>query len=208
MEELLQIYHQFSSSPQSAPANPAPERTPVKKVSTKSPTIPQNANNVTENANKIAANVNTVPVNSQLYDACIEEANTEYKKVMNARAILFKKAAADGFLDINKPDLIFDRGQLAIEVLQGWQKVSQLYDRADYVKQHGRLPSAEADLEDDNDYDVIPDSLVKQRLDNARKAYNKLKKKERTPERIALLQQHEANIKKLKAKWDSLQPPQ
>ena len=221
VEELLKIYQNLNSKQnegiQSIPAEVSGMA--GKKESSKNAIkVAQNANIVTQNVNKVASDANEVtpskakgvtsPVNPELYNACLEEANNEYKKVMNARAVLFKKAAPDGYLDINKPDLIKDRGGLAIEVVQGWQKVSELFDRANYVHQHGRLPSSGADLEDDNEYDLIPDSLVKQRLDNARKAYNKLKNKERTPERVALLQQHEENIKKLKAKWDSLRPQQ
>lgn len=228
VEELLKIYQNFLQ-----PSDPSPA--PAPQITQNANLITPNANKIAANAKKILSAVNaptaaknvtqdsgrkrnesqivssvvekSIP-NPQLYAVCKEEADNEYKKVMNVRAVLFKKAAPDGFLDINKPDLIFDRGELAIEVVQGFQKVSELYDRANYVKQHGRLPSSDADLEDDNEYDLLPDSLVKQRLDNARKAYNKLKKKERTPERVALLQQHEQNIAKLKAKWDSLQPSQ
>lgn len=210
VEELLKIYQNFSSSSTSTPSAPVAEKNSKKHIK-----VAQNANIVTQNYDKDAPDVTpskakgvTSPVNPELYNACLEEANNEYKKVMNSRAVLFKKAAPDGYLDINKPDLIKDRGGLAIEVVQGWQKLSELYDRANYVKQHGRLPSSGADLEDDNEYDLIPDSLVYRRLDNARKAYNKLKSKERTPERIALMQKHEENIKKLKARWDSLRPKQ
>ena len=56
-------------------------------------------------------------VNEELYQACKLEADNEYKKVMNTRAVLFKKAAPEGFLDVNKPDLIYDRGELAIQVV-------------------------------------------------------------------------------------------
>lgn len=224
VEELLKIYQNAfqPSNPSTTPAARVISKN-ANKVATNANLITQNPNKITQDArsnrlvkaskrnetgtkNGDQQNTAVQPVNQELYAVCKEEADNEYKKVMNVRAVLFKKAAPDGFLDINKPNLIFDRGELAIEVVQGFQKVSELYDRANYVKQHGRLPSSGADLEDDNEYDLLPDSLVKQRLDNARKAYNKLKKKERTPERVALLQQHEENIAKLKAKWDSLQP--
>lgn len=205
VEELLKIYQK--ASPPSSLQRERGEETSAEKISKKHINVAQNAKDASPQPSPRGEGEAT-PVNPELYNACLEEANNEYKKVMNARAVLFKKAAPDGYLDINKPDLIKDRGGLAIEVVQGWQKVSELFDRANYVKQHGRLPSSGTDLEDDNEYDLIPDSLVKQRLDNARKAFNKLKKKERTPERVALLQQHEENIKKLKAKWDSLRPKQ
>jgi len=205
LDEILVIYKKLSALPAEAFAPGAKKIAPdVKKVAsnankslTPNPLSKGRGDTLPEN-----------PVNKELYDACKLEADTEYKKVMNARAILFKKAKSDGFLDINKPDLIFDRGELAIEILQGWKKVSELYNKADFVRETGRLPSLPEGERPENEYEHIPDSLVKQQLDNARKAYNKLKKKESTPERVALLQKHEANIKKLKDKWDLLQPKQ
>lgn len=147
------------------------------------------------------------PHNPTLYDACKLEAGLQYKKVMNTRARLFGLAAHSDYVDVNKEDKVFDRVKLALEVVHEYNLVSQLYDRAAYVKTHGRLPTDQEDNEE-NEYDHLQDHLVKLRLDNARKAYNKLKAKEQTAERIALLQKHEENIKKLEAKWDSLKPQQ
>lgn len=146
------------------------------------------------------------PVNVALYDACKLEADNAYKKVMNTRAVLFKKTEGERWENPNQEHKINDRAPLAIEVVQGFQRVSALYDRAEYVKLHGRLPDV-GDPEDveDSEYDHLPDALVKCALDNARKALNKLKKKEPSPERIQLMQQHEKNIKKLENKWRSLQ---
>lgn len=145
------------------------------------------------------------PHNPTLYDACKLEADLQYKKVMNTRARLFGLATHSDYVDVNKEDKVFDRVKLALEVVHEYNLVSQLYDRAAYVKIHGRLPNDQDDNEE-NEYDHLQDHLVKLRLDNARKAYNKLKAKEQTAERISLLQKHEENIKKLEAKWDSLKP--
>ena len=144
------------------------------------------------------------PVNEDLYLACKSEADLAYKKVMNDRAVLFAlaKESAEDFTDPNMPDKVQAREKLAIDVVIGFQKVSELYDRAAYVKENGRLP--ETKDQSDSEYDNIPDSLVKQQLDNARKAFNKLKVKEPTPERIELMQRHQINIKKLENKWHSL----
>lgn len=144
------------------------------------------------------------PVNPELYNACKIEADHKYKKVMNDRAILFKMAQVENFQDPNTIERIEARTKLAIDVVQEWKTVSELYDRANYVKLHGRLP--DNGEEEENEYDHLPDHLVKLRLDNARKAYNKLKKKESTPERVALMQGHEETIKKLEKKWHSLKP--
>lgn len=218
-EEIKKIYYQLTATPQNQPAPAAPAnanisktRTPVthtgKNVTENSNKVAEKANKIAPKANKIAkdANADLTPVNKELYEACKLEADNEYKKVMNKRAVLFKKAAPDGYLDVNKPDLIFERGEMAVEIVQAWKKVSELYDRAQFVRINGRLPEAEED--DGEEYDHLPDIMVKQQLDNARKAYNKLKKKERTPERVALLQKHEENIEKLKRRWDSLQQKQ
>jgi len=145
------------------------------------------------------------PCNPTLYDACKLAADQQYKKVMNARAVLFNLAAQVNFEDPNTEAKINDRVKLALEVVQGYQLTSQLYDRADYVKLHGRLPDGGEEIRED-EYDHLQDHLVKLRLDNARKAYNKLKIKEATPERIALMQAHAANIEKLENKWNSLKP--
>lgn len=145
-------------------------------------------------------------LNPDLYAACKSKADEEYKKVMNARAVLFKMANRfETWEDPNLEHCINERAKLAIEVVQGFQRISDLYDTADFVKANGRLPLQQQE-DTDQDYEHLPDALVKQRLDNARKAYNKMKKKETTPARVALLQQHEINIKKLTAQWHSLQP--
>lgn len=146
------------------------------------------------------------PVNVALYDACKLEADNAYKKVMNTRAILFKMTDGEQWENPNQEHKINDRAPLAIEVVQGFQRVSALYDRAEYVKLHGRLPDVgDPEEVEASEYDHSPDALVKLHLDNARKALNKLKKKESSPERIQLMQQHEKNIKKLEIKWRSLQ---
>jgi hypothetical protein len=149
---------------------------------------------------------NSIPANPDLYAACKSEADLAYKKIMNDRAVLFAmaNASAQDFTDPNMPDKVQARQKLSLDVVIGWQKVSELYDRADYVKVNGRLPETEDHNE--SEYDNIPDSLVKQALDNARKAFNKLNVKEHTPARIELMQRHQINIKKLKDKWHSLKP--
>ena len=121
---------------------------------------------------------------------------------MNARAVVFALANTGDFSDPNTPDRITARAKLALQVVQGFVKTSQLYDNAAFVKEYGRLPGSESG--DDNEYDHLPDNLVKPTLDNLRKNINKIKKREQTPERVALLQKHEANLKKLESRWHSL----
>lgn len=185
-EEMLAAYEGLitSGSPKKIPLTP-------EKYSAKTPeNIPQQ-----ETQEK--------PVNEELYAVCKREADLLYKKVMNDRAVLFALANEEDFLDPNMPDKVSKREKLAIAVVTGWQKVSEFYDRAAYVKQNGRLPNTEENII--SEYDSLPDELVKQQLDNSRKAFNKLKKKEATPERVILMQKHKINIEKLEAKWRSLQ---
>ncbi len=141
------------------------------------------------------------PHNSTLYEACQREADQAYKQVMNARAVLF--ASINPNEDPNTEDNIKARAPKAIEIVEGFKNVSQLYEQANFVQIHGHLPGSDpADKE--NEYDALPNHLVKQALDNLRKNYNKMKKREVTPEREAMLLQHEKNIKKLEIKWASL----
>lgn len=150
---------------------------------------------------KKAVQADERPKNVELYEACKREADAAYKKVMNMRAVLFNLAKDDDGT-VNLPNKIEEREKLAIDVVLGFQQASHLYDKANYVKGTGRLPETEDNR--DSEYDNLPDSLVKQQLDNARKALSKLKKKEPTPERIELIQKHEENIQKLSAKWHLL----
>lgn len=142
--------------------------------------------------------------NPELYAVCKKEADDLYKAVMNRRAELFAMARPDSLIDLNAPDKIEARKSLAIEVTRGYQRVSELYDIADYVKEHGKLPYDPVPVEEDDDFKDIPDHLVKQTLDNLRKNYNKMKKREQTAERVALQQKHEKNIKNLETRWQSL----
>lgn len=143
--------------------------------------------------------------NPELYVACKALADKTYKEVMNLRAELFALARADDYTDPNTPDKIKAREKLAVIVVLGFQKVSLLYNRADYVKKHGRLPD-QNDEQEENDYDALPDHLVKGALDNLRKNVNKMKKREQTPERLALIQKHQSNIQKLETRWRLLKP--
>lgn len=145
------------------------------------------------------------PVNEALYLICKKEADDAYKKVMNKRAVLFSLCSKEDLTDPNTPDRIQAREKLSLEVVREFNDVSKLYERADHVKIHGRLPDADAQ-ENELDVEALPDHLVKPTLDNIRKNVNKIKKRELTAERLALLQKHDENIKKLDARWLLLKP--
>ena len=142
-------------------------------------------------------------VNEDLYSVAKEKANLAYKEVMNLRAELFAMAKLDDFENCNRPDKIQQRSKIAIDVVVKYNQASALYENADFARTHGRLVTTAED--DGEDYEALPDHLVKKTLDNMRKNYNKMKKREITPERTELLQKHENNIKKLEAKWQLLQ---
>lgn len=175
-EELLAHYNQIKSPP-------PPTELPVQ-PSPPAPTLPS--------------------TESPVYVAAKREADKAFKEFANARARLFAMAAPDDFTDPNSPDKINQRRTSAIDVVRLYQKASDLYDRADYVKQTGRLPT---DIEPEQPaYDALPNELVKQTLDNLRKNVNKMKKREPTAARLALIEKHTANIKNLEARWRSLKP--
>jgi hypothetical protein len=144
--------------------------------------------------------VDEVPENNELYNAAKAEADKEYKRVMNLRTELFILARQDDYTDPNSPDRVAQRRQLALDVVKGFNAASLLYEKADYIKSNGRIPDYELP-EDDIDPMLLPDSQVKQALDNTRKNYNKMKKREQTPERILLQQKHEKTISILSERW-------
>lgn len=139
------------------------------------------------------------PKSEVLYMGCRSEADLLYKSVMNMRANLFAMAEPNSYKNINAADEIIGRKDLALSVMRGFKKVSELYDRAEFVKVNGVLPEVEfTEIPD------VPDVLVKLRLDNLRKSRHKLKVKVATPKRLQLLQQKEEEIKLLEARWKLL----
>ena len=143
--------------------------------------------------------------NVELYNVCKAAADLKYKEVMNLRAVLFSLSSSNDFTDPNTPERILARAQYAIDVVVGYQQVSALYDKADFVAKNGFLPTDNiVDLK--SEFDNLSDSLVKQTIDNIRKNVSKMKKREATPERLALIQQHQLNLIKLNARWLLLKP--
>lgn len=159
---------------------------------------------ITNTKSTITAEPPIEPVNPTLYQACKLKADNMYKEAMNLRAVLFGEATVQGYEDVNRPDLVQKRSKKSVDVVVLFNRASKLYEIADYVKLHGRLPNEEAEHDEATEMNAVPDELVKSTLDNLRKNFNKMKKREQTPERIALIQKHEANIKKLEARWHLL----
>lgn len=192
LKECLMLYYQQSKIKTSTSAE--------KNISVPIPKLEnENVNNVAV----IEPVVNDYS-DTSLYIACKKEADNLYKEVMNKRAILFSSIRSlMPYEDANTPDKIDTRRKSSIDIALDFQRVSKLYDRADYVKKNGKLPFTDAEVIETN-IDGIPDALLKQNIDNLRKNINKMKKREQTPERVALVQSHEQKLNLLLARWQLL----
>lgn len=145
---------------------------------------------------------------TELYKVSKNKTDKFYKEVMNMRAVLFAMVDAEEDLTlINTPEKIAQRKPLCLKIVPGYRQVSMDYDDVDYIKKNGMMPHKQEDSSDLN-IDDIPDDLVFKKLDNARKNYNKMFKREHTPERVQMLQEREALIKKLEKRWQLLQESQ
>jgi hypothetical protein len=132
---------------------------------------------------------------ADVYAECKKEADTAYKQLMNSRAILFSLANKEK----TTPEEMEQRRELALQVVTGYKTVSELYDKADYVKQHGTLPDTKPVEEK-----KVPDVMVYCVLDNLRKNVSKLKKRPPTPERLQLIAQQSLQIEELEKRWHLL----
>jgi len=220
-EELLEICYQLKSKNETnsdrhsnrITDGSGGNRTTMSVGSTRSKNSTTNEHQVHNNetaTKRTAGEVNGTeepPENQEMYDACKLRADKQYKQTMNERAHLFALAKEDDYEDINTTDKVAQRAKMALSVIQGYQVTSFLYEQADYVKEHGRLPGDDT-VQAAEEYEALADTLVKPTLDALRKNVNKLKKREAIPERLALIQKHEANITKLEARWLLLKPGQ
>jgi len=167
-----------------------------------SPTLPTPAEQPPTPKQIIETEVdNTTCANVELYEVSISEATKAYKEAMNMRAELFALCRVESWEDPNLPNNVQIRSRIAVDVVTKYNYASKLYDRAEHVRKVGRLPDNEEENHV-NDYANLPDVMVKQTLDNLRKNYNKIRKREHTAERTALMQRHQANITYLENKWD------
>ena len=142
----------------------------------------------------------SLPKNMELEQACDQAALQLYKQMMNDRAVLFNLTKIDAWDDINKPDLVEQRRVLALQVCTTNYQVSQAYDVLAFVREHGKLP----DTEESENSTEISDAQVKPTIDNLRKNLGKLRRREQTPERIALIQKHMATLEELEKRWNKI----
>lgn len=140
------------------------------------------------------------PISKELWAATKYQADFHYKQAMNARAVLFSAVPATAG-EFNRPDLVAARAELCLLVLSEHKKASEYYDKADYALKNGKLPDSQDIPDLAAEIAAIPDIHVKQSLDNARKARNKIKDREQTPERVQLLHNHNERIKLLEERW-------
>lgn len=182
--ELIKLYNELKLKKQPLPSAPPPA------------TLTKALQNVT--TEKIE------PANPELYKVAQLEATLQYKDVMNMRAKLFALSVPTVHVDQNHPQYVAARRQLAIDVVEGYNKAASMYGKAEHIKTTGQLPVTETVSETETDYSIIADNLVKNTLDNLRKNVSKIKKKPPTAERIAAMQKYENGIKILKQRWHLL----
>lgn len=145
------------------------------------------------------------PASPELLAAVTEEAHRAWKEMMNDRALLLSLARNVNPMTENAAADIEVRGKLALKILRFHKhSVMPAYDKLDYVRTYGQLPPARPDQLPDTDAIDVPDHLLKQTIDNLRKNLSKMRKREATPERVALIQKHEATLNSLLQRWDSL----
>lgn len=130
--------------------------------------------------------------NPELEAVCKLEADKAYKQLMNARALLFALCPIENTPNENSIEAMAQREDLAMSVANLQPVVDDLYNRLRYVQKHGKLPDAEPTKTDDIPSNPI---LLERKRVNIIKGIHKLKAKEQTPERVALIQESEELLK-------------
>ena len=141
-----------------------------------------------------------VSKNPDLEQVCDQKALQLYKQMMNDRAILFNLTKVEGWDDVNKPDLVEQRRVLALQICSRNYEVSQAYTELEHVRLHGTLPSEEQPESEKE----ISDLQLKRTIDNLRTSLSKLRKREQTPERVAIIQKHQGNLDSLLLRWNAI----
>ena len=135
-----------------------------------------------------------------LYEECRQEAIKAYKLVMRKRSKLLELTEAE---DVNNTLLIERRAPLALEIIKEWIRVSSLFERADFVKAHGKLPDG-VNLETQEDFAFIADSDIPATLIRLKNNLRKTRSRPVSEQRLKRIAELEDQIKKLQQKWDSL----
>lgn len=138
--------------------------------------------------------VEPVVKNPELEKATKSEADKLYKQLANTRAVLFALCPKEKQLNENNAEAVKQREALALDVLELQTDVDIAYNRYRYVCEHGKLPEQVSDADQSAELPTNPILLERKRV-NLIKSINKLKAKEATPERVALLQKLSETLK-------------
>lgn len=132
--------------------------------------------------------------NIELEKATKEAADKLYKEFARLKAQLFMMVPSTAQGKENKPDAIAMRAPYVEQMMKLQPVMDEAYNTYRYVCEHGKLPT--------------PPSSRKRRITNAYelsialateiKNFSKLKNKDTTPERLALIQTKESRINKMK----------
>lgn len=161
--ELRLLYYELKGINLSAPVAKASE--PVKQNPEPAPT-PKNTN-------------------PELEAACKAEADKAYKLLANTRAQLFALCHIKRKANENSDHAVKQREALALSIADMQPVVDELYSRYRYVQEHGCLPDKQEEKAEELPRNPI---LLERKRINLIKSINKLKLKEQTAERVALIQ--------------------
>lgn len=127
---------------------------------------------------------------SPLAVQCKLEADKLYKLMMNTRAELFAQCSTGPVHGENSDEALSIRSDLAMKIMELQYDVDMAYERYRYVIANGQLPDSPS-----SEFQVPTDpmDLLQTKL-NLQKAINKLKRREQTAERIALIQQKSEHL--------------
>lgn len=133
--------------------------------------------------------------NDELLKSCKLDADNAFKKMMTTKAVLFSMCDTEKRPNENTADIVQARSILAFDILEQHSEMKRLYDVYEYVQEHGKLP-------DEKPIEMAPlpsnPVLLERMRTNIMKNISKLKKKEQTTSRIALIQQHEETLNRIK----------
>lgn len=121
---------------------------------------------------------------SDFYNSCKRDADKLYKELMNLRAQLFALCDVEDLKKDDNPDLVEQRKTIALQLMDLQYETDQAYAKLQYVEEHGVLPTITEAKEEEIPTNPILLLTFKKNLISG---INKLKKKEQTPERVALL---------------------
>jgi hypothetical protein len=139
---------------------------------------------------------NVIPKADLLSNTYYQQANQLYKEAMNCRAVLFSLVKnINPVIDLPENQEI--RRDLTIKTVTKYLKASELYDIARGKKDEPNSKTVKAN--------PVEDYNVKNKLDNARKNFNKIKILTPNDKRNKLLSKHAGIIETLEKRWLSLQ---